>query len=306
MHVANIYLMKVKTIMIVRAGVDKIINVNFIIQLQEAAATIKKDAINSVFLIISSIVLLLISLILIAGYHRLKRKSEKVSGMQELEIQLKEKTLKKVSHQKDLLLHEIHHRVKNNLQVINSLLSLQSRYLKNSAALQAIRESRQRIQSMSLIHQHALGENGLLLINMQSYISELISCLREDYNDAGHIDFSVSANDIQMDIPYAMPIGLIINEAVTNSLKHAFPNKSKGSIAVFLEHNGEDNFVLSIKDDGIGFIVRSESYPSSMGINLMRGLSGDIDARFTINNNNGTTIILEFIYSKSLHYEQNF
>jgi len=244
-----------------------------------------------------------ISLLLIISYYRLKRKSAKVRDLQQLEIETKEKALQIVAHQKDWLLKEIHHRVKNNLQVISSLLRLQSNYLTNEAALQAINDSRQRIHSMSLIHLHALGANGLLYVNMQNYLHDLVNNLKDDFENSKTVDFIIDAGTIEMDVPYAVPIGLIINEAVTNALKHAFPDNKKGKVTIRLQHSEQDNFLLSIHDNGIGLPDDIDKVSGSLGISLIKGLTGDIDARFTINNNNGTKITVAFVCSESVYSE---
>jgi two-component sensor histidine kinase len=280
--------MKVKTIMIVAIV---------------AGAGMEIMNINQVFLIISSIVLLAISLVVIVCYHRLKQKSEKAGDMQQLEIQMKAKALTLVSHQKDWLLQEVHHRVKNNLQVISSLLSLQSRYITNDAAQKAINESRQRIHALSLIQLHSIGENGLLYVNMQSYICELANHIKEDFENSGEVAITLDIDDVQMDVPYAVPLSLILNEAVTNALQHAFPSKCKGTITISLKRIESNNFVLTVKDNGIG-LPQHFSNGETLGLSLIKGLSGDIDAHLNISNHNGTSIIAEFFYCASTHYEE--
>lgn len=162
------------------------------------------------------------------------------------------KIIEKSLAEKEILLREIHHRVKNNLQIVSSLLSLQSNYIKDEQALDAVKESRNRVQSMSLIHRNLYQEDNLTGINVQVYIENLTDNLFESYNiQPGRIKLSKEIEPINLDVDTVIPIGLILNELITNSLKYAFAAGREGIIKVILKEQNE-NLYLSVYDNGIG------------------------------------------------------
>ncbi|MXN90374.1 hypothetical protein GR160_03975 [Flavobacterium sp. Sd200] len=296
--------MKVKTIMILaieRCGGLKIMNIDYLANLYWLYSYYRS---NLLILIISCIILLTIILALIVSYRKLKSHNEKITDMQQLEMDIKEKALQLAAHEKDWLLKEIHHRVKNNLQVISSLLNLQSGYLTNDAAQKAIAESQQRIFAISLIHHHSLGTNGILHVTMPAYLNELVKHLVQSYKTDKNITVNVDADDIQMDVSYAMPVGLIVNEAVTNVLKHAYPNKNEGIVTITLKQLGDENYVLSVTDDGIGLNQNAINSNNSLGLTLIKGLSSDIEGELDLQNSNGTAISIYFNYCLPVDYTE--
>ena len=152
------------------------------------------------------------------------------------------------ARRKDMLLKEIHHRVKNNMQVISSLLSLQSRYIAEKKYKEMFRETRNRIKSMALIHEKLYQSRTLENINFREYITDMVHGLVLSYSDQG-IALEIEADDISLGVDTAVPCGLIINELVTNALKHAFPER-RGKITVGLY--GDGTIELVVKDDGVG------------------------------------------------------
>ena len=164
-----------------------------------------------------------------------------------------EKKLMASLHEKEVLLKEIHHRVKNNLQIISSLLNLQSSHIKDSQVLDMFRESVNRIRTMAHIHEKLYRSGDYARINFGGYIDELVSQL---YNSYGFSTDSVvlksRINDITVDISTAIPLGLIVNELVSNALKHAFPGGRKGEIDIILKDR-DGNITLSVADNGVGF-----------------------------------------------------
>ena len=151
----------------------------------------------------------------------------------------------------ELLLKEIHHRVKNNLQVISSLLNMQSRNIKDDSIKDVITESRTRVQSMSLIHQKLYRGKNLAAVEMKSYLQNLADNLIDAYSDSEEIEIDLDMQKMELDVDCAIPLGLIVNELITNSLKYAFPKREKGVIAIKMLQE-EENIILDISDNGVG------------------------------------------------------
>jgi len=208
-------------------------------------------------------------------------------------IRHKNELLQGLLKEKEWLLKEVHHRVKNNLHTVICLLESQAAYLE-SDALKANENSQHRIYAMSLIHQKLYQSDDVKSIDMATYIPELVQYLEDSFGMSGKIYFVLNIDSINLDIGYAIPLGLIINEAVTNAFKYAFPGERNGRISISM--NEKDGSVkLEIADNGVGMPdITEENEPESLGIELMKGLSGDIDATITFEVNNGTKISLIF------------
>jgi len=164
-----------------------------------------------------------------------------------------EDQIKASLREKEVLLKEVHHRVKNNLQVISSLLSLQSHHIKDKASLAMFQESQNRVQSMSLIHEKLYQSNNLSRIDMNEYTKDLTTSLFRSYADsASAIKLKTKVADIFLDITTAIPCGLIINELTSNALKHGFPDGRQGEIAIAM-HPVNNKIELVVSDTGVGF-----------------------------------------------------
>ena len=175
------------------------------------------------------------------------------------------------------------------------LLGTQSGYLKNDEALAAVNESKQRVQAMALIHQKLYQSDDLSAIKMPEYVHELVAYLDDSFDFRKKIRVDLEIESIALDLSYAIPIGLILNEAITNSIKYAFEGKENGRIQIVLRQVIEGQFLLVIADNGIGLQVGVDPYKrDTMGMNLMQGLSEDIGGNFKITGNDGTRISIEF------------
>lgn len=193
-------------------------------------------------------------------------------------------------NEKDILLREIHHRVKNNLQVISSLLSLQSRQIEDKEIKQAINEGRSRVRSMALIHQNLYQKENLTGVSVEEYINKLTEELFDTYNiTENQIVLTKSIQDIELDVETMVPLGLIINELVSNSLKHAFPNNRNGLLHVSLSEKN-NKILLTIQDNGIGTTLDEMNASNSFGNRLIKAFSNKLDADISIQNENGTTV----------------
>ena len=181
--------------------------------------------------------------------------------------------------EKDSLLKEIHHRVKNNLQMVSSLLSLQTKNTRSKAAIEALEEGKSRVKAMALIHQKLYQNDDLSVIEMQGYIESLINSIQSVYKKGGHnINITIDAEGVELDIDRAIPFGLILNELVSNSFKYAFPqDDSNGKIYIHLRKIAGQEGFFEYTDNGIGLPEDSdERANSSMGIRLMNRLANQL------------------------------
>ncbi len=186
--------------------------------------------------------------------------------------------------EKDSLLKEIHHRVKNNLQMVSSLLSLQTKNTRSKAAIEALEEGKTRVKAMALIHQKLYQNDDLSVIEMQGYIESLINSIQSVFRKGGHnINITIDAEGVELDIDRAIPIGLILNELVSNSFKYAFPEDTPdGKIYIHIQKNGEGGF-FEYTDNGVGLPEDTEDREStSMGIRLIKRLVNQLQSTLNI------------------------
>lgn len=212
--------------------------------------------------------------------------------------QLLEKMNATLSHKNDevqTLLREIHHRVKNNLQIISSLLRLQARGLDDKGAQDALRISQSRVQSIALLHQRLYQGQELKDIPIRPYIEELTLSLADAYRlDEHQIRIHTAVDDFSLDVDTAMPLGLIMTELIINAIKHAFVDGRKGEIRLILQKDGDDLRLL-VADNGLGLKL-SEGKPvhtiHSFGLELVASLAQKLDARLVFSNGQGTSVEL--------------
>lgn len=213
-----------------------------------------------------------------------------------------ENQLKTSLKDKDMLLREIHHRVKNNLQIISSLLNLQSRYITDGEALDVFSESQNRVRSMAIIHEKLYNSENMSEIDFGEYISDLTESLFYSYRvNPSKVKLKENMEEIFFDVDTAIPCGLIINELLTNCLKHAFPGDTKGEICVEL-FKKDDKYVLNVKDDGIGFPDDIDfKNTESLGLQLVNNLVSQIEGTLELDNTNGSSFNIIF---KELEYKK--
>jgi two-component sensor histidine kinase/Tfp pilus assembly protein PilF len=247
-------------------------------QLEQRALTIKAIAAGAV--------LLLVSAVFAYRAYRVKRKGEaEVKRQKEvIEAQLKEK---------ELLLREIHHRVKNNLQTVSSLLSIQGRGIADEKAKEAVNDSRLRVKSMALIHQDLYREGDLTGVRMDDYVAKLANGLLTSYAMADRVRLDLRVQPINLDVDTAVPLGLILNELITNALKYAWPDGRHGALAIALRE-AEDTLELEVADDGVGIADPSavSAGGTGFGLGMIRTFSSKLKAEHRINGEKGTTVSL--------------
>lgn len=209
---------------------------------------------------------------------------------------LAEEQLRESLSEKKVLLKEIHHRVKNNLQIISSLLHLQSRRLTDRDTLEKFTECQARIQSMALIHTKLYQSETFSRINFPDYVQSLTSYLLQLFGrQADRISLKEEIEDISLDLDRAIPCGLILNEAFSNALKHAFPDHRSGEILIRLESAPQNRVRLTIRDNGVGLPESYDlSHTESLGLTLIDSLVDQLDGQLEIERAGGTTFVITF------------
>jgi len=206
-----------------------------------------------------------------------------------------EEKVKQSLKEKEMLLKEIHHRVKNNLMVISSLLNLQSNYVKDKEVLGMFKETQSRARSMAIIHERLYQSEDLKTMDFDKYIRTLAMELLRTYKVSPDlVKLHLNVGEVKLDINTAIPLGLIVNELISNSMKHAFPNGRKGEINIDFDLM-DDVYSLKVSDNGIGFPEDLDFQKTeSLGLQLVNTLSRQIDATVELDRSQGTCFIIKF------------
>ncbi len=223
---------------------------------------------------------------------------EEILERQQTETQLQQSLL-----QKELLLKEIHHRVKNNLFIASSLVGFPLSYIDNPKITKILENTQDRIKSMALIHEHLYGSHDLKKIDFNQYIQSLTHQIWYSYNfHDKNINLVLDLDSALINIETATPCGLIINELISNSLEHGFNNKSQGNIYLTFKQDDSGKFSLIIKDDGTGFPANKNLYNTeSLGLELVCTLVEQLEGNIDFQSKDGTTISISFF---ELNYSQ--
>ena len=208
----------------------------------------------------------------------------------------KEARIQEALKEKDLLLAEVHHRVKNNLQVVHSLLNLQAYQIADPVARDLLRECQNRVQSMALIHQTLYQSKDFAEVDFRLFLDALIPTLLATYGiDSSRVSLEISATDVHLPINIAVPCGLVVNELISNALKHAFPNGRAGSVSVEIAPCETDSICLAVSDSGIG--LAPESTPeegNSLGLQLVVLLCEQLRGKLEISRADPTRFAVTF------------
>lgn len=201
-----------------------------------------------------------------------------------------EETITASLKEKEVLLQEIHHRVKNNLGIVSSLLQMQLRRIQDNEAANILRDSQNRIASIALVHEKLYRSQDLAKINFAQYISDLTAHLFASYNMRPHqIQLTIQVDEVCLNVETAIPCGLIINEVISNALKYAFPNDQRGEIQVRLYQEGETMTTLLVRDNGRGLPPDFELKTArTLGMTLVQGLVQQLRGTIAINRQQGT------------------
>jgi len=249
--------------------------------------------------------MLLIITGLIYSRYRLKQRSNALLTMQKEEIDNKNNALEELIKdknellkdkdqllaEKELLFKEVNHRVKNNLHSVMLLLENQAASLEGNA-FDAVNISRHRIYAMALVHEQLIESSKLKSINMGQYLPQLVSHIKDSFQGSTQVNIKINVEDLIIDVALALPLALIVNEAVTNTFKYAFPDRPNGEVYVGFGRI-KDQIRLEIADNGKGMDPHAKlEKDSGVGLKLIRGLCEDIDAKMTIKNASGTRIVI--------------
>jgi two-component sensor histidine kinase len=246
------------------------------------------------YLLLGSVVLAFIVLLLVINTQMNKRRQAELFIKNKHIVQQKT-AIENALSEKEFLIKEIHHRVKNNLQIISSMLNLQAETIDNEAAKEVLQESRLRINSMALIHQLLYSRNNMLNVSISDYLSTLLSQIEKSYSSvSSKILTDLKCDKINIDLDTAIPLGLIVNELVTNSYKHAFKKADSGLISVIFSKNEANNtYTLSVRDNGKGFDM-TKLKTHSLGMELIQMLAEQLNSKMVFTNDKGTLAEISF------------
>jgi two-component sensor histidine kinase len=184
--------------------------------------------------------------------------------------------------------------VKNNLEVVSGLLTLQSAKMEDPQMQEAMLASQNRVQSMSILHQKLYQSEHLAFIEMKNYFSDLCLNILDSYNETERIHVNIEMKELELDVDTAVPLGLIVNELLTNALKYAFPNGEKGNVELSLKNLDKENFQLKISDNGVGSPLNAKAKGTGFGTQLVELLTRQIDGKLIQDGSNGTMVLINF------------
>lgn len=245
---------------------------------------------NTVQWAISGVALLL-GLILFLGYRNFRQKQKSNAA-----LSTANELLEKKNKENELLLKEIHHRVKNNLQTISSLLNLQSAGITDVNALEAVQESQSRVRSMGLIHQKLYQGDQLATVEMKDYFKTMGETLFHAFGiEHQQVALSVNMEAVELDVDTAIPVGLIVNELITNALKYAFPKGRSGMVEISLQVQNDNSLTLRVKDDGVGLLAtQNQTKNNGFGSRLVHLLTLQLDGQLKESTNDGLETVIRF------------
>ena len=236
-----------------------------------------------------------------ANYFDYKGRKAHIAAIRDItKRKIIEEQIQASLREKELLLSEIHHRVKNNLEIISSLFNLSSINCENQEIKDLLFSSKTRIHSMAMIHSQLYQSERFDLIDITKHVSDLMNHLLYLYESENKINFEIASSEVYLSINQAIPCALILNELITNSLKHAFKNRDQGKIQISI-HDFENNTVLMrVKDDGAGIPDGVDVKPDGgFGLELVKHLAvGQLNGEIRFGNDEGTDICIEFVRSK--------
>lgn len=271
-------------------------------ELKRSYAIIRYQTLGIVGMV-AGLVLLSLFLAFLGNKAKERKKYALIMAYKNAELEAKSEELIRQTEYAQWLLKELHHRVKNNLQVVSSMLNLQYRRTNLPEIASSLQSLQTRIQSIAIMHQHLYQENEGELLDMRAYIENLVNQLKSTYTDlSSNVHITVEVDPCRMSISMAMPLGLIITEIVSNSLKYAFPSKESGNIQIRLLARGED-IQMVVKDDGVG--LNQEQYSDDhLGIRLINILAKQIKATVSTVSNAGVQYTLTFKTSSHAHIDR--
>lgn len=247
--------------------------------IHDQESRIEKQKTRQAYISVFAGLLLLLLLLLFITFHNNRKKS---------------KLLKQQNEEKEFLLKEIHHRVKNNLGIVSSLLDLQLAKMKDPKVIDAIKASQNRVYSMSMIHQKLYQGKNLAAVEMKDYFIDLGNHILDSFGASDYVSLEYEMDIIELDVDTAIPLGLIVNELLTNAFKYAFPDNRKGRINIGLQKTDNQTIVLEVADDGVGQDEDTRAKGTGFGKQLINLLIHQLDGKLKSNYKKGTSISIEF------------
>ena len=237
------------------------------------------------YLLLSSLLLLTLLVVIFISYRNSRRKTARLNEQNSM--------IEKALADKEVLLKEIHHRVKNNMQIVSSLLDLQSISIKDTQAAEAMKEGKNRVQSMALIHQNLYQHDNLKGINAREYIGQLLTHLKDSYNvSSSSVKITTEIDDLNIDVDTMIPIGLMMNELITNVFKYAVPNNNNPELEIALQQK-DDTLYLKVKDNGPGFAYPDDfKTTKTFGLKMVRAFAQKLKATVGVHNKQGALVEL--------------
>lgn len=272
----------------------------FEISLNEAEMTYLKkiSRTRANMLVISVVSLILIIVLLIFLYRQSKQRKFANNKLSEFNEELKQKNeiINNQLTEKEMLMKEIHHRVKNNLQIISSIINLQSMQINDKHTIEIFNEMQRRIMAISSIHQKLYQSDSVSSINMKDYLGEVVEATHQAFNNKNlNVNYEISIQNIHLNIDIAVSLGLILNELTTNAYKYAFKKQRENSLFVGLNHNNQNTFTLIVQDNGPGIPDDIDIFNSnSLGLRMVSLLTRQMHGKIQAENKDGTRISLIF------------
>ncbi len=254
----------------------------------------KRKQIENLFLWISIGLVAAIGLVIFLMYSRIKRVNQELR-LQKERVELKNRLIDQSLYEKEILLKEIHHRVKNNLQIISSLLNLQSHRIEDEKAIETLNVSRDRIQAIALVHQKLYQSKDLSKVDFKAYLNDLLDQQKSAYSSlSSKLMIESNCIDLRLSLDVAVPLGIILSELVTNAFKHGLSQISQPKLCIDL-YEKSDTFFLQIKDNGPG-LPEGFSYENSesLGMEIIQALVSQIEAELTHSNDQGAVFLIKF------------
>ena len=246
--------------------------------------TIKRQRIRQTLFIVFASLLFIMLLLIYIAYQNIRKKRI---------------LLQKQNLEKEFLLKEIHHRVKNNLGVVSSLLELQAAQIDDPKVIEAMKQSQNRVYSMGMIHQRLYQGKNLATVEMKGYFQNLGQHILDSFGVVDQVNLEFDMEAIEIDIDTAIPLGLIVNELITNSLKYAFPNNRKGKIKLSLQRTSAELLQLEVADDGVGKQEENLNKGTGFGTQLIKLLMQQLDGEMKFQSKEGTSFSFEFNLGKA-------
>ncbi len=249
-----------------------------------------------VYLVIAALALALLLALAFYRNYRNTEKANRIIAQQQQETEEKKRIIEISLTEKETLLKEIHHRVKNNLQIISSLLNLQANRTDDENLKRIMNEAKNRISSMALIHQKIYQSGNLSSVDFQAYIGQMVQSIDANFNnEKKKITQHIDTHGIALDIDTSIPLGLIINELLTNSYKYAFDGRSSGTITISLKEKNAEELELHVSDDGKGLPAGFDPGSlNSLGVKLVKGLASQVKGTVRFESNQGTHCFIDF------------